>query len=88
MDITGIDVGALLVGFGSLVKSFRSDNAAKEQKKCLEERCSLLERRLDDGDKRFAGVDVKMDKLMEKVVDIDKGMTSIISYMKGKGFPL
>lgn len=34
------------------------------------------------------GIDVKMDKLMEKVVDIDKGMTSIISYMKGKGFPL
>ena len=79
MDVTGIDVGALLVGLGSLIKVFRSDNAAKESKKSLEERCSILERRLDEGDKRFDGIDVKMDKLMEKVVDIDKGMTSIIS---------
>jgi len=88
MDVTGIDIGALLVGIGGLIKSFRSDSAAKESKKSLEERCSILERRLDEGDKHFDGIDVKMDKLMEKVVDIDKGMTSIISYMKGKGFPL
>ena len=88
MDITGIDVGALLVGVGGLIKSFRSDSAAKESKKSIEERCSVLERRLNDGDRRFAGIDSKMDKLMEKVVEIDKGMTSIISYMKGKGFPL
>lgn len=88
MDVTGIDVGALLVGIGGLIKNFRSDSVAKESKKSIEERCSVLERRLDDGDRRFAGIDSKMDKLMEKVVEIDKGMTSIISYMKGKGFPL
>ena len=33
MDVTGIDIGALLVGIGGLIKSFRSDNAAKESKK-------------------------------------------------------
>lgn len=84
MDITGLDIGALLAGLGGLAKSLHSDRAAASAKKGLEERCAILERRLDDGERRFSTNEIKIDKLMDKVGEIDKNVATILGYMKGR----
>lgn len=88
MDITGIDVGALLTGLGAFLKSFHSDRASAETKKTLEQRCAALEQRLNDGDRRFSVNETKIDKVLDKIGQIDKGVTSIVSYLKGKGLDI
>ena len=69
MDITGLDIGALLAGLGGLAKSLHSDRKAEEAKKGLDERMAVIEndmrhhdKRLDDGDSNFKGLDQKMDR--------------------------
>lgn len=69
MDITGIDIGALLAGLGGLAKSLHSDRKAEEAKKGLDERMAVIEndmrhhdKRLDDGDSNFKVLDQKMDR--------------------------
>ena len=69
MDITGIDIGALIAGLGALSKSLHSDRKAEEAKKGLDERMALIEnnmrhhdKRLDDGDSNFKVLDQKMDR--------------------------
>lgn len=84
MDVTGLDIGALLAGLGGLVKSLHSDRATASAKKGLEERCAVLERRLDDGEKRFSSNEAKMDKLMDKVGEIGENVATILGYMKGR----
>lgn len=84
LDITGIDIGALVAGIGGLLKSLHSDRTAASAKKGLEERCSVLERRIDEGERRFSTNEGKIDKLMDKVGDIDKNVATILGYMKGK----
>lgn len=69
MDITGLDIGALLTGIGGLVKAFHSDHKADSVKKGVDERMAVLEtkmqhhdKRLDDGDSAFRTLDAKMDR--------------------------
>lgn len=69
MDITGLDIGALLAGIGGLAKSLHSDRKAEEAKKGLDERMAVIEndmrhhdKRLDDGDSNFKVLDQKMDR--------------------------
>lgn len=69
MDITGIDIGALIAGLGGLAKSLHSDRKAEEAKKGLDERMAVIEndmrhhdKRLDDGDSNFKILDQKMDR--------------------------
>lgn len=69
MDITGVDIGALIAGLGGLAKSLHSDRKAEEAKKGLDERMAVLEndfkhhdKRLDDGDSNFKILDQKMDR--------------------------
>lgn len=69
MDITGLDIGALLAGLGGLAKSLHSDRKAEEAKKGLDERMAVIEndmrhhdKRLDDGDSNFKVLDQKMDR--------------------------
>lgn len=69
MDITGIDIGALIAGLGGLAKSLHSDRKAEESKKGLDERMAVIEndmrhhdKRLDDGDSNFKVLDQKMDR--------------------------
>lgn len=69
MDITGIDIGALIAGLGGLAKSLHSDRKAEETKKGLDERMAVIEndirhhdKRLDDGDSNFKVLDQKMDR--------------------------
>ena len=69
MDITGIDIGALIAGLGGLAKSLHSDRKAEEDKKGLDERMAVIEndmrhhdKRLDDGDSNFKVLDQKMDR--------------------------
>lgn len=69
MDITGIDIGALIAGLGGLAKSLQSDRKAEEAKKGLDERMAVIEndmrhhdKRLDDGDSNFKVLDQKMDR--------------------------
>lgn len=69
MDITGIDIGALIAGLGGLAKSLHSDRKAEEAKKGLDERMAVIEndvrhhdKRLDDGDSNFKVLDQKMDR--------------------------
>ena len=69
MDITGLDIGALLAGLGGLAKSMHSDRKAEEAKKGLDERMAVIEndirhhdKRLDDGDSNFKVLDQKMDR--------------------------
>ena len=69
MDITGLDIGALLAGIGGIAKSLHSDRKAEEAKKGLDERMAVIEndmrhhdKRLDDGDSNFKVLDQKMDR--------------------------
>ncbi len=69
MDITGIDIGALIAGLGGIAKSLHSDRKAEEAKKGLDERMAVIEndmrhhdKRLDDGDSNFKVLDQKMDR--------------------------
>ena len=69
MDITGIDIGALIAGLGGLAKSLHSDRKAEEAKKGLDERMAVIEndmrhhdKRLDDGDSNFKVLNQKMDR--------------------------
>ena len=69
MDITGLDIGALLAGLGGLAKSMHSDRKAEEAKKGLDERMAVIEndirhhdKRLDDGDSNFKVLDQKIDR--------------------------
>lgn len=69
MDITGIDIGALIAGLGGLAKSLHSDRKAEDAKKGLDERMAVIEndmrhhdKRLDDGDSNFKVLDQKMDR--------------------------
>ena len=69
MDITGLDIGALLAGLGGLAKSLHSDRKSEEAKKGLDERMAVIEndmrhhdKRLDDGDSNFKVLDQKMDR--------------------------
>lgn len=69
MDITGIDIGALIAGLGGLAKSLHSDRKSEEAKKGLDERMAVIEndmrhhdKRLDDGDSNFKVLDQKMDR--------------------------
>lgn len=69
MDITGIDIGALIAGLGGLAKSLHSDRKSEEAKKGLDERMAVIEndmrhhdKRLDDGDSNFKILDQKMDR--------------------------
>lgn len=69
MDITGIDIGALIAGIGGLAKSLHSDRKAEEAKKGLDERMAVIEndmrhhdKRLDEGDSNFKVLDQKMDR--------------------------
>lgn len=69
MDITGIDIGALIAGLGGLAKSLHSDRKAEDAKKGLDERMAVIEndmrhhdKRLDDGDSNFKILDQKMDR--------------------------
>lgn len=88
MDITGLDVGALVAGIGAVLKSLHSDHNSSESKKALDARCDALEKRLNDGDRRFSGIEQKMDKALDKIGDVDKGVASIVSFMKGKGLDI
>ena len=38
MDITGIDIGALVAALGAVLKSFHSDRKADDSKKGMDER--------------------------------------------------
>ena len=69
MDITGIDIGALIAGLSGLAKSLHSDRKSEEAKKGLDERMAVIEndmrhhdKRLDDGDSNFKVLDQKMDR--------------------------
>lgn len=69
MDITGIDIGALIAGLGGLAKSLHSDRKAGETKKGLDERMAVIEndmrhhdKRLDDVDSNFKTLSQKMDR--------------------------
>jgi hypothetical protein len=69
MDITGIDIGALVDGVGAILKSFHSDRKSDSVKKNLDERMSVVEndirhhdKRLDDGDSNFKVLDQKIDR--------------------------
>lgn len=69
MDITGIDIGALIAGVGAILKSFHSDRKSDSAKKTIEERMSVIEndirhhdKRLDDGDSNFKVLDQKIDR--------------------------
>lgn len=69
MDITGIDIGALVAGVGAILKSFHSDRKSDSAKKTLDERMSVIEndirhhdKRLDDGDSNFKVLDSKIDR--------------------------
>lgn len=95
MDITGLDIGALVAGVGAVLKSFHSDRNSNESKKAMEARCDALEKRLNDGDHRFEIIDSKIDKTLDKVDkafdkigDVDKGVSSMVSFFKGKGFDI
>ena len=72
MDITGIDIGALVAALGAVLKSFHSDRKADDSKKGMDERIAVIEnqikhhdRRLDDGDSNFKVLDQKMDRNYE-----------------------
>lgn len=95
MDITGLDIGVLMTGIGAIIKSFHSDRNSSEQKKVLEARCDALEKRLNDGDRRFEIVDTKIDRALDKIdkasdkiSSVDKGVSSMASFFKGKGFDI
>lgn len=69
MDITGIDIGALVAALGAVLKSFHSDRKTEDSKKGMNERIAVIEnqikhhdRRLDDGDSNFKVLDQKMDR--------------------------
>ena len=69
LDITGIDIGALVAALGAVLKSFQSDRKADDSKKGMDERIAVIEnqikhhdRRLDDGDSNFKVLDQKMDR--------------------------
>lgn len=69
MDITGIDIGALVAALGAVLKSFHSDRKVDDSKKGMDERIAVIEnqikhhdRRLDDGDSNFKVLDQKMDR--------------------------
>lgn len=69
MDITGIDIGALIAGLGGLAKSLHSDRKAEGLRRGLDERIAVIEndvrhhdKRLDDGDSNFKVLDQKMDR--------------------------
>ncbi|MBO7060134.1 MAG: hypothetical protein J6W54_03425 [Fibrobacter sp.] len=69
MDITGLDIGALVAGIGAVIKSFHSDRKSDSAKKSLDERMSVIEndirhhdKRLDDGDSNFKILDQKIDR--------------------------
>ena len=69
MDITGLDIGALVAGVGSILKSLHSDHKSDSTKKTLDERMSVIEndirhhdKRLDDGDSNFKILDQKIDR--------------------------
>ena len=90
MDVTGLDIGVLMTGIGAIVKSFHSDRNSSEQKKVLEARCDALEKRLNDGDRRFEidrALD-KIDKASDKISSVDKGVSSMASFFKGRGFDI
>jgi hypothetical protein len=69
LDITGIDISALVAALGAVLKSFHSDRKADDSKKGMDERIAVIEnqikhhdRRLDDGDSNFKVLDQKMDR--------------------------
>lgn len=69
LDITGIDIGALVASLGAVLKSYHSDRKADDSKKGMDERIAVIEnqikhhdRRLDDGDSNFKILDQKMDR--------------------------
>lgn len=69
MDITGLDIGALVAGVGAILKSLHSDHKSDSAKKTLDERMSVIEndirhhdKRLDDGDSNFKVLDQKIDR--------------------------
>ena len=69
MDITGLDIGALVASLGAVLKSFRSDRKSDLDKKNIDERISVIEndirhhdKRLDDGDSNFKILDQKIDR--------------------------
>lgn len=69
MDITGLDIGALVAGVGAILKSLHSDHKSDSTKKTLDERMSVIEndirhhdKRLDDGDSNFKILDQKIDR--------------------------
>lgn len=69
LDITGIDIGALVAALGAVLKSFHSDRKSDSDKKNIDERISVIEndirhhdKRLDDGDSNFKILDQKIDR--------------------------
>lgn len=91
MDVTGIDIGAMIAGIGGLLKSLHSDRVTASSKKTLEERCTTMEgqlksyeQRLDAGERRFESQDAKMDKVLDRLTDVDKNVSTILGYMKGR----
>ena len=91
MDVTGIDIGALIAGIGGLVKGLHSDRVTASSKKTLDERCTQIEgqlknhdQRLDAGERKFELSDAKMDRVLDRITDVDKNVSTILGYMKGK----
>lgn len=62
MDITGIDIGALVAALGAVLKSYHSDRKADERIAVIENQIKHHDRRLDDGDSNFKVLDQKMDR--------------------------
>lgn len=93
MDLTvsGLDIVALVTAAGGVVKSLHSDRKASGVKKELSEEVAVLKKTVEENEKkllageaRFEKQDAKFDRIMDKVGDIDKNVSTILGYLKGK----
>lgn len=50
----------------------------------MESQLKNYEQRLDAGERRFDSQDAKMDKVLDRLTDVDRNVSTILGYMKGR----
>lgn len=95
IDVSGLDIGAIIAGVGGLLKAFQSDARARDiedDRKKVKESLDVWKREvemkleahdhsLQAGNERFDKSDKKMDDIIDKMNDANSKIDRLIGFV-------
>lgn len=95
VDVSGLDIGAIIAGVAGLLKSLQSDARARDiedDRKATKENLDVWKREVEmkleahaqslaDGNERFNKTDEKMDKISQKMDEANSKIDRLIGFV-------